>query len=58
MGDFIIRIVKTTLKGISPEIRKAMESLYGSIKVAAERTENNWDDLFVEVLGVMLGFED
>lgn len=58
MGELIFKILRSAIKAISPELRQSLVGLYESLKDTAANTETQWDDLFVEVLGVLLGIEE
>ena len=58
MGELLFRIIKTTVSALSPELRQVLINVYGSLKTAADKTDSLWDNLFVDVLGVLLGIEE
>ena len=58
MGELLFRIIKTTVNALSPELRQVLTNVYASLKTAANATDSLWDNLFVDVLGVLLGIEE
>ena len=58
MEKIIFTILKAAVRAISPELRNVLQGFYTQLKKSAASTENQWDDLLVSVLGVILDFED
>lgn len=58
MGELIFKIIRSALKAISPTMRDALRVYYRKLEELAAKTETEWDDLFLEVLGVLLGIDE
>lgn len=57
MEKIVITIIKVAVKAISPKLREVLQNVFVSLKQAAAATDNQWDDMLVEVLGAILDFE-
>ncbi|MBA7524614.1 hypothetical protein ES705_16755 [subsurface metagenome] len=49
-------ILKQLLDLCSPQIRKLISDFLNGLKASASNTENDWDDLLVHILFIILGF--
>lgn len=58
MGNIIFKILGAAVRAASPQVREMLHGTVTRLKEAAADTPNPWDDLLVEVLGAILGFED
>ena len=57
MEKLVVRIIETILNRISPELRREINEFVLKLEVAAEATDNPWDDLAVMVLKIALGID-
>lgn len=58
MEKIILMIIRAAVKAASPALRGVIREFYAKLKKSASETPNEWDDLVVEVVGVLLAFED
>jgi len=48
--EFLIRLLRLILPHITPEIRDAIKDLLETLAERAKRSQNPWDDIFIEIL--------
>ena len=58
MGNIIIKIVGAAVRAASPELRSIIADALHRMRAGAAQTESAWDDILVDVLSAVLGFED
>lgn len=58
MFTVIFKILKIAVRAATPEIREQARNLYTHLKGEAAKTKNPIDDILVEILGSLLGFDD
>lgn len=58
MEKIVFTILRVAVRAISPKLREVLKNVFVSLKQAAAATDNKWDDLLVDVLGVILAIED
>jgi len=58
MEKILFKIIRAAVRAISPQLRVVLKSALDKLAEAAKGTPNEWDDLLVEVLAVILDGED
>lgn len=58
MEKIIFTIVRAAVRAASPELRKVIKNVFVSLRQAAAATDNQWDDMLVEILGAVLAFDE
>jgi hypothetical protein len=49
-------ILKQLLELCSPQIRKLISDFLNGLKSTSDATENDWDDILVHILFIVMGF--
>ena len=57
MEKIMFSILKVAVTAISPELRKVLKNIFLSLEAAASKTENQFDDLLVAILGALLDID-
>jgi AMMECR1 domain-containing protein len=52
--EFLVRLLRLILPHVTPEIRDAIKDLLETLTERAKRTQNAWDDIFVELVKMIL----
>lgn len=58
MEKLLFVIIGIAVKAVSPTLRGILTGMFQQLSDAAAKTDNKWDDLLVEILGVLLGIKD
>jgi len=54
MKELVMRMLPLVLGAISPQLRKNLETWLNNLEAEAKKTENEWDDMFVAALKIVL----
>lgn len=57
MEKLLLKVFRMIINAVSPELRELLFKYYEQLKAKAAQTPNEWDDVFVGLLGVLLGLE-
>jgi len=53
--DWIIKLIKLLWSQVSPQLRELIVSFVKTLEEKAKETENEWDDLAISILKMILG---
>lgn len=54
MNRWILRLIGLVVTVASPAIRKDLETYLNQLEASAKKTENPWDDIFVDMLKTLM----
>jgi len=52
--EFLVRLLRLVIPHITPEIRNFIREVLNSLEDRVKKTNNPWDDLFVEIVKMVL----